>query len=52
MFEAGNPNLVLWDQRDGKGREEGGRIQREGTNDVYLCPIHVDVWQKHHNTVK
>ena len=30
----------------GKGWEvEGGRFKREGT-DVYLCLIHVDIWQK------
>jgi len=27
------------------GREAGGRFKREGT-DVYLRPIHTDVWQK------
>ena len=46
---------LLMTLRDEVGREVGGRWEgggRERTHDVYLWPIHVDVWQKHHNTVK
>jgi len=38
-------------QRDGVGREEGGRVQ-DGETQVYPWLIHVDVWHKHHNIIK
>ena len=46
------PTPVLWDNPEGwggGGRWEGG-FMRGGT-DVYLWPIHVEVWQKYYNIV-
>ena len=52
LYDSGNSNPGLcinlegWDGEGGvMGREVGGRFKREGTY-VYLCLIHVDVWQK------
>ena len=45
MYEAGHPKLVLWDNLEGSGGEEGGQgVQEEGTH-VYLWLTHTDVWQ-------
>ena len=48
----GTPNwcsVTTW--REGVERAVAGVFRREGT-DVYLWPIHVDVWQRLHNIVK
>ena len=37
-------------QRDGMGREEGGRFRMGNT--CTLWRIHVNVWQNHYNIVK
>ena len=52
--EAGHPKLVLWDNLEGQGGEGGGWRVQNGVGDTHesLWPIHVDVWQKHHNIVK
>ena len=42
----------LWDSvGEGEGMEGGG-VQDEGRTHVYRWPIHIDVWQNHHNIVK
>jgi len=46
LYDGGNSNrgsVSTW--RGGMGRELGGRFKTEGTY-VYLCLIHVDVWQR------
>ena len=44
LYDAGNPKLVLWDNRESwDGR--GVWFKRDGTY-VALGPIHVDVRQK------
>ena len=45
MCDAGHPKSVLCDNmgKGGGGMWEGVRM--EGTR-VYLCLIHVDIWQK------
>ena len=46
MHEAGRSKLVLWDNPEGWGREEGGRGAQDGRTYVHPWLIHVDVWQK------
>ena len=46
MHEAGHSKLVLWDNREGWGREGGGRGVQDGGTPVHSWLIHVDVWQK------
>ena len=46
LYDSGNSNWgSVTTQRDGMGRETGGRFKREGTY-VYLWLIHANVWQK------
>ena len=45
MHKAGHPNPEGW---DGEAGERGFRM---GGTHVYLWPVHVDVWQNHHNIV-
>ena len=52
MDEVGHPKSVLWGDPEGLGWEGGGKGFRMGWTHVYLWPIHVDVWQNHHNIVK
>ena len=44
--------MVLCDNLDGWGGVGGGGMFKGEGTDVYLWPIHVDVWQKQHNIVK
>ena len=46
MHEAEHPKPVLWDNPEGWGGEGGGRDVQDGGTHVYLCLIHIDVWQK------
>ena len=46
MYDAGNPKLVLCDNLEGWGEEEGGKGFRMGGTHVCLWLIHVDIWQK------
>ena len=46
MRKAGHPKPVLWDNPEAWGGEGGGREVQDGGTHVYLCLIHVDVWQK------
>ena len=44
MYDTVNPKLVLCDSlKGGKGRNVGGGLRGRGRN-VYLRPVHVDVW--------
>ena len=52
MREAGHSKLVLWDNPEGWGREGGGRGVQDGGTHINSSLIHVNVRQKHHNTVK
>ena len=46
MYDAGHPKSVLCDNMGrGGGRDVGGGFRMEGMR-VYLCLIHVDIWQK------
>ena len=57
MCEAGHPKPVLCDSLEGWGGEGRGWVGREGVGGwlrmegtgVCLWPIHVDLWQNHHN---
>ena len=47
MHEAGHSKLVLWNNPEGWGEEEGGRGFRiGGETHVCLWLIHGDVWQR------
>ena len=46
MHEAEHPKPVLWDNPEGWGGEGGGQEVQDGVTHVYLCLIHIDVWQK------
>ena len=52
MREAGHPKLVLWDNPEEWGGEGGGRRVQDWGTHVHQWLMHVDVWQKPHNTVK
>ena len=51
MHEAGHPKLVLGDNLEGWGGEQGERGFSRGGTHTYLWQIHLDIWQKH-NIVK
>ena len=46
MYEAGHPKPVLCDKLEVWGGERSGGVFRMEETEVYLYPIHVDVWQK------
>ena len=52
MREAGHPKLLLWDNPEEWGGEGGGRRVQDWGTHVHQWLMHVDVWQKPHNTVK
>ena len=46
MYEAGHSKLVLWDNPERWGEEEGRRGIQDGGTRVHPWLIRVDVWQK------
>ena len=46
MHEAGQSELVLWDNLERWREEGGGREVHDGGTHVHPWLIHVDVWQK------
>ena len=46
LYDTGSSKLVRCDNLEGQvGQEVGGRLKRERAC-VYLCLIHIDIWQK------
>ena len=45
MYDPGQPKLVLCDNLEGWGGEEGGKVQ-DGGDKYILWLMHIDVWQK------
>ena len=45
MYDPGQPKLVLCDNLEGRGGEEGGKVQ-DGGDKYILWLMHIDVWQK------
>ena len=46
MQETGHSQLVLWDNPEGWGGEEGHRGVQDGGTRVHPWLIHINVWQK------
>ena len=44
LHEEGHSKLVLWDDPEGWGGEEGGRGGQDGGDTYVPEAIHVDVW--------